>query len=83
MKLTAMALAAAFALSSTCAVAHTVRHGSKVRTHSMHRDGARSVTAHPKYGNPNSNFSGYGSPDVWGRSGTYYGPMIPSGGGGR
>jgi len=31
MKLMAMALASAFALSSTCAFAHTVRHGSNVQ----------------------------------------------------
>ncbi len=62
MKLTAMALASAFALSSTCAFAHTVRHESN---------------------NPNGNFSGYGSRDVWGHWGAYYGPMIPTGAGGR
>ena len=61
MKLTAMALASAFALSSTYAFAHTVRHESKVRTHPMYRDAAPSVVLHPKYGNPNGNFSGYGS----------------------
>jgi len=38
---------------------------------------------HPKYGNPNGNFSGYGSRDVWGHWGAYYGPMIPTGAGGR
>ena len=32
MKLAAMALASAFALSSTCAFAHTVRHKSNVKT---------------------------------------------------
>jgi hypothetical protein len=58
MKLTAMALASAFALSSTCAFAHTVRHESNVRTHAMYRDAAPSVVLHPKYGNPNGNFSG-------------------------
>jgi hypothetical protein len=62
MKLTAMALASAFALSSTCAFAHTVRHESSVRTHPMYRDVAPSVVLHPKYGNPNGNFSGYGKP---------------------
>ena len=36
MKLTAMALASAFALSSTCAFAHTVRHKSNVKTHPMY-----------------------------------------------
>ena len=72
MKLTAMALATAFALSSTSAF-----------THPMHRDAAPSVVLHPKYGNPNANLSGYGNRDVWGRRGAYYGPMIPAGAGGR
>ena len=80
MKLTAMALASAFALSSTCAFAHTVRHKS---THPMYRDAAPSVDLHPKYGNPNGNFSGFGNRDVWGHWGAYYGPMIPTGAGGR
>jgi hypothetical protein len=35
------------------------------------------------YGNPNGNFSGYGNRDVWGHWGAYYGPMIPTGAGGR
>jgi hypothetical protein len=83
MKLTAMALATAFALSSTCAFAHTVRHGSKVRTHSMYRDGAPSVIPRPRYSNPNGNFSDHGNRDVWGHWGAYYGPMIPAGAGGR
>jgi hypothetical protein len=77
MKFTAMALASAFALSSTFAFANTVRHESNVRTHPMYRDAA------PKYGNPNGDFSGYGNRDVWGHYGAYYGPMIPSGAGGR
>jgi hypothetical protein len=38
---------------------------------------------HPKYGDPNGNFSGYGNHDVWGHWGAYYGPMIPAGAGGR
>jgi hypothetical protein len=84
MKLTVMVLASALALSSTCAFAHTVRHESNVRTHPRYyRDAAPSVVLHPKYGNPNGNFSGYGSGDVWGHWGTYYGPMIPTGAGGR
>ena len=83
MKLTPIALACAFALSSTCAFAHTVRHTSNVRTYSMNRDAAPSVVLHPKYGNPNGNFSGDGSRDVWGHWGAYYGPMIPAGAGGR
>src|ERR1700692_4245134 len=80
MKLTAMALASAFALSSTCAFAHTVRNGSNVRTDRIYRDSAPSVDLHPKYGDPNR---GYGNRDVWGHWGAYYGPMIPTGAGGR
>jgi len=76
MKLMAIALASAFALSSTCAFAHAVRHP-------MHSNATPSVVLHPKYGNPNGNFSGYGSRDVWGHWGAYYGPMIPTGAGGR
>jgi hypothetical protein len=83
MKLTAMALACAFALSSTCAFADTVRHKSNVETRPMYRNAARSVVSHLKYGNPNGNFSGTGNRDVWGRWGAYYGPMIPTGAGGR
>ena len=84
MKLTALALAFAFALSSTCAFAHTVRHkSSKVRTHPIYMDAAAPVVLPPKYGNPNGNFRGYGSRDVWGHWGAYYGPMIPASGGGR
>jgi hypothetical protein len=83
MKLTAVALAFAFALSSTCAFAHTVRHKSKVRTYPMYSDATPPVVSYPKYGNPNGNFSGYGSRDMWGRWGAYYGPMIPAGAGGR
>ena len=83
MKLSAMVLASAFALSSTCAFAQTVRHESNVRTHRMYRNAAPSVALFPKYANPNGNFSGYGNRDVWGHWGAYYGPMIPSGAGGR
>jgi hypothetical protein len=83
MKLTAMALASAFALSSSCVFAHPVRHESNVRAHLMYRDAAPSVVLHPKYGNPNGNSNGYGNRDVWGHYGAYYGPMIPSGAGGR
>jgi hypothetical protein len=83
MKLAAMALASAFALSSTCAFAHTVRHKSNVRTHPVYSDAAPSVVSQPKYGDPNGNFGGTGNRDVWGRAGAYYGPMIPAGAGGR
>ena len=76
MKITAMAIATAFALSSTCAFAHTVRRESNGRTHSTYRDTAPSVV-------PDGNFSGHGNGDVWGHWGAYYGPMIPAGAGGR
>jgi hypothetical protein len=84
MKLAVMALASAFALCSTCAFAHTVRHKSNVRTHPiMYGDAAPPAVLHPKYANPSDNFRGYGSRDVWGHFGAYYGPMIPASGGGR
>jgi hypothetical protein len=77
MKPTALALASAFALSSTWALAKTVRHESNVRTHPIYKDAAPSIVS--KYGNSNRD----GNRDVWGHWGTYYGPMIPSGAGGR
>jgi len=83
MKLTAMVLATAFALSSTCAFAHTVRHRSNVTAHLTYRDAGPSVALRGEYGKPSGNFSGYGDRDVWGHWGAYYGPMIPSGAGGR
>jgi hypothetical protein len=83
MKLTAMALASTFALYGTCGFAHTISHGSDVRTHTIYRNAAPPVVLQPNYGNSSGNFSGYGSRDVWGRFGAYYGPMIPSGAGGR
>jgi hypothetical protein len=83
MKLTAMALTFAFALSATCVSAHTVRHESNVRSHRMHRSVAPSLVLRPKHGNPSNDFSSYGNRDVWGHWGTYYGPMIPTGAGGR
>ena len=83
MKLVTIALATSFALSSTCVFAHTTRHGSKAHAHTMHRHAAPSVRLHPKYNNPNRDFSEYGNHDVWGQWGSYYGPMIPAGGGVR
>ena len=47
MKLTTIALAAAFALSGTFAFAHTVRHESSARTYPMYRDAAPPVVLHP------------------------------------
>ena len=54
MKLTTIALATAFALSGTAALANTVHHKS-VR---IHRDAAPMVQLHPNYGNPNGNADG-------------------------
>ena len=79
MKLMAIALASAVALSSTCAFAHTVRHKSKVRTYPMYSDAAPA----PRYGYPNGPFGADGSRDAWRHWGAYYGPMIPAGAGGR
>jgi hypothetical protein len=79
MKLTAIALTCAFAVSSTCAFAHIDRQKFKAK----HSHAAPSAILHPKDSNPNGNFSGYGSRDVWGHWGAYYGPMIPTGAGGR
>jgi hypothetical protein len=83
MKLMALALASAFALSNSCAFAHAIRHGSNVRVHPTYGHAAPPLVLHPKYGTPNGDFSGYGNRDVWGHYGAYYGPMIPSGAGGR
>jgi len=53
MKLTAIALAAAFAFSGTAALANTVHHKSAVR---VQRDAIGMVN--PNYGNPNGNPDG-------------------------
>jgi hypothetical protein len=55
MKLTTIALSAAFALSGTAAFANPVHRRSVVRTD---RDAARTVQLHPNYGNPNGNPDG-------------------------
>ena len=74
MKLTTIALASAFALASTAALAHTVRHGSHVRTYPIYRGAAPPVALHPHYGNPNGNpdgpttLSGTGSSEFGGSS---------------
>ena len=83
MKLAAIGLASAFAISSTCAFAQTVRDKSNVTTHPMYRGTDPSAVSHPKYGSLYGNFSGAGNTDVWGHFGAYYGPMIPAGAGGR
>jgi hypothetical protein len=56
MKLMMIALATAFALSSTCAFARTVRHGSYARAYPIYR-AAPSFAYYPSYRIPN------GSPD--------------------
>jgi hypothetical protein len=55
MKLTTVALAFAFALSNTLALANTVRHKPSVRTYHSHwgMPLVRSGFSHPNYGNPN------------------------------
>ena len=72
--LASAALASAFALASTAALAHTVRHESHVRTYPIYRDAAPRVVLHPNYGNPNGNpdgpttLSGTGSSEFGGSS---------------
>jgi len=52
MKLTTIALASVFALSSTLALANTVRHKASVKAYHSR------VQQHPNYGNPNGNPDG-------------------------
>jgi hypothetical protein len=54
-KLTTIALAAAFALSGTVVFANTVHQKSAVKTQ---RDAIPMVQLHPNYGNPNGNPDG-------------------------
>jgi hypothetical protein len=53
-KFTVIALASAFVLSSTFALASTVHHKPSVRTYDLHRDmpQVRSRVLHKSYGNP-------------------------------
>ena len=83
MKLATIALAFTFALSGTCGFADTIPHGPDVRTRTAYRNAAPPVVSQPNRGNSNGNLSGHGNRDVWGRFGSYYGSMIPSGAGGR
>ena len=55
MKLTAIALASAFALSGTAALANTVHHKQVMTTQ---RDAVGMVRLHPDYGNPNGDPDG-------------------------
>jgi hypothetical protein len=57
MKLMTIALAA-FALSSTFALAQPVRHHAHVRANPMYGDASPSVVLHPNDGNPNGNPDG-------------------------
>jgi hypothetical protein len=55
-KLATIALAFAFSLSSTFALANMVRHKPNVRAYYLHRDISlvRSRSLHPNYGNPHA-----------------------------
>jgi hypothetical protein len=72
----ALALAFAFSLSSTFALANTVRHKPNVRTYDLHRRvplaGSRSL--HPIYGNPDGSTSVSAGGYMWnGRSASEWG----------
>ena len=75
-KLTTIALAFAFSLSSTFALANTVRHKPNVRPHDLHRGIplVRSGFSHPNYGNPNGPTSVSAGGYMWnGRSASEWG----------
>jgi hypothetical protein len=75
-KLTTIAIASVFALSSTFTIAGTPRHKPNVTTYDLHRGIplARSRVLHPNYGNPDgpagASAGGYmwngGSASEWG-----------------
>ncbi len=72
----AVMLAAALALSSTFALASTVRHKPSVRTYDVHRGipQVRSRVFHPNYGNPNGATSVSAGGYLWnGRSASEWG----------
>jgi hypothetical protein len=76
MKLTTIASAAAFSLSSTFALAKTVRHKPSVRTYDLHRGipPGRSGFLHPDYGNPDGATSVSADGMMWnGRSASEWG----------
>jgi hypothetical protein len=75
-KLTTIALAFAFSLSSTFALANTVRHKPNVRTYDLHRRVplARSRSLHPTYGNPDGSTGVSAGGYMWnGRSASEWG----------
>jgi hypothetical protein len=57
MRLAIIALASAFALSSTCALARTIRHGSYARAYPIYR-AAPSFAFYPSYRIPNGDPAG-------------------------
>jgi hypothetical protein len=76
MKLTTIALACSFALSSTFALAKTVRHKPSVRTYDLHRGIplGRSGFLHPNYGNQDGATSVSAGGLMWnGRSASEWG----------
>jgi hypothetical protein len=76
MKLTTIALVAAFALSNTFALAKTVRHKPSARTYASHRGipPGGSGFLHPNYGNPDGATSVSAGGLMWnGRSASEWG----------
>jgi hypothetical protein len=70
------ALAFAFSLCSTFALANTVRHKPNVRTYDLYRGipPVRSRSLHPNYGNPDSSTSVSAGGYMWnGRSASEWG----------
>ena len=75
-KLTTIALVFAFSLSSTFALANTVRHKPNVRIYHLHRGIplVRSRSLHPNYGNPDGPTSVSAGGYMWnGRSASEWG----------
>jgi hypothetical protein len=75
-KFTTIALAFAFSLSSTFALANMLRHKPNVRTYSLHRviPLVRSRSLHPTYGNPDRPTSESAGGYMWnGRSASEWG----------
>jgi hypothetical protein len=72
MKFTTIALAIAFTVPSTFALA---RSGMSIGSH-VTRDGFRGNHFGGGFGAALGD--GYGGRDVWGHRGTYYGPMVPT-----
>ena len=72
MKIVTTALAFAFALSGTLALAKAARHKPSIRTHDLHR--GRSGFVHPNYGNPDGPAGVSAGGTLWnGRSASEWG----------